>query len=345
MLHTVDLDLERSKTDCPKKDPPGGKHIKRIRCRRDLCTWDATQQYRVDVNNQEQVRKLENSYTIHHFIYTEQPQVVVEDPSNSKRYIGVAGHQRNTAQDHLGWDIILYDVVEFDSPLDQLEYGYISNQIHAPAQESTIEDLAKGVGIAVEDKLLPNEDDAIRKHINKIASDKTEPQRKNIFKKFRSKKSAHESMLPLDGKAANKLASNLEIPYGGDNEESYNATGLYGFIKEAGRSATLMHDGLKIWLEYDEPIYVTGYITHPKPATIHDRRKSWEKEIVRLNDMLYNVACKLTGLPLVEVRKLNRSPFKSYGFLPQIRSKDVTKGGRNQEEGLVDVNGKPIEIA
>jgi len=345
MLHRVDLDLERSKKECPEKNPPGGKHINRVRCRRDFVTWDDRQQYRVDVNNQEQVRKLENSYTLNHFIYTQQPQVVIEDPSNPKRYKGVAGHQRNKAQENLGWDIALYDIVKFNSPLEQLEYGYISNQINTPAQESTIEDLAKGVGIAVEDKLLANEDDVIIKHIHKIASDKTDKQRKNIFRKFRSGTSAHESMQPLDGKAANELAAKHEIPYGGDNEESYSATGLYGFIKEAGRSATLMHDGLKIWLEYDEPIYVTGYITHPKPATLHERRKTWVKDIDHLNEMIYKVACKLTGLPLDEVKKQHEPPFKYYGFLPQIKAPDVTKGGRDQEESLVDVNGKPREIA
>ena len=317
MLHTIDLDLERSLKECPPKDPPGGKYIKRIRCRRDLCTWDLIQQYRVVVNNQEQVRKLENSYTIHHFIYTEQPQVIIVDSSNPKRYIGIAGTQRNQAQENLGWDVALYDLVQFDSPLNQLEYGYISNQIHTPAQESTIEDLAKGVAIALEQKLLPNEDDAIRKHINRIATDKTDPQKRNIFKKVRSRKSAHESMAPLDGKAANEMAAELELPYGGDNEDSYNATGLYGFIKEAGRGSTLMHDGLKIWLTYDEPIYVTGYITHPKPSSLHERRTSWEKEIVRLNDMIYQISSKITGMDLDEVKKLNNSPFISNGFLPQ----------------------------
>ena len=343
MLHTIDLDLERSIKECPPQNPPGGRQIKRIRCRRDLATWPEAQPYRVDVNNQAHVRNLENSYTINHMIYTEPPQVVVVDPDNPKRFIGIIGYQRNKAQENLGWDMAIYDVVEYDTPLAQLEHGFTSNTILTPSAASTIEDIAKGAWLAVERKLIPNENKDIKAYINRVASDKTSSQKRNIFKKVRNKKSAHDSMRPLDGKSANELAAELEIPYGGDSEESYDLTGQYGFIKEPGGFKTVMHDGLRLWLEYDEPIYVTGYITHPNPATIKSRRITWEKEIVRLNEMIYKISAKVTGMDLDKVKELGNSPFVSNGFLPQIISPDVTKGGAHQETSRVNKDGKSLD--
>ena len=343
MLHIIDLDLERSKKECPPQNPPGGKHLKRIRSRRDLTTWPEAQPYRVLVNNQPHVRDLTNSYSINHMIYTEPPQVVVVDPDNPKRFIGIIGYQRNKAQENLGWDMAIYDVVEYDTPLDQLEHGFTSNTVQNPRAGSTIEDLAKGACLAIERKLIPNTDKAIKAHINRIAADKTDPQKRNIFKKVRNKKSAHDSMRPLDGKSANELAAEHEIPYGGGVEESYEVTGQYGFIKEPGGFKTVMHDGLRLWLEYDEPIYVTGYITHPNPATIKSRRNTWEKEIVRLNEMIYKISAKVTGMDLDSVRELGNSPFISHGFLPQIISPDVTKGGKEQETSRVDKDGNSLD--
>jgi hypothetical protein len=278
-------------------------------------------------------------------IYTEPPQVVVVDPDNPKRLIGIIGYQRNKAQENLGWDMAIYDVVEYDTPLAQLEHGFTSNIVQNPRAGSTIEDKAKGACLAVERKLIPNEDKDIKAYINRIASDKTDSQKRNIFKKVRNKKSAHDSMRPLDGKSANELAAELEIPYGGDNEESYEATGQYGFIKEPGGFKTVMHDGLRLWLEYDDPIYVTGYITHPNPATIKSRRITWEKEIVRLNEMIYKISAKVTGMDLNKVKELGNSPFISHGFLPQIISPDATKGGAYTETSRVDKDGKSLDIS
>ena len=62
-----------------------------------------------------------------------------------------------------------------------------------------------------------------------------------------------------------------------------------------------------------------------------------------MNDMLYEVASKLSDVPLDDIKKKGKSPFLFNGFLPQVLSADPTNMGLPVEIGLVDENGQPIE--
>ena len=335
-----DIDIEKSLKQSPPNYPKGVKYIKRIRTLRSNCTWKQDQLFRADVNNLPNVRQLEESYIVNGILYDEPVQVVMVDPDNKDRFSGVTGHHRNEAQATLGWDYAIYDVVEFEKPIDRITFGAISNQ-HKPHASSTDEDLVRVVAMAVKEGSLLNDDKSIKEFIEVIAKDKTEWKQKSIFKKYRIHKSEYDTMLPLDGEKANELAKELGIPFEGD--KNLSASGEYGYVKEPGGYKSVMHDGLKMWVKDDQDIVVTGYITHPKPAKLYKSRKTWKQGIDNMNDFLYEVAAKLTNLKKDDVKKLGLSPFKYGGFLPQVVTNDPKQGGLPKENDIVDVNGQPIE--
>ena len=338
-----DIDLQRSKEQSSSNYPDGVIFKKRIRTLRSNCTWKQDQLFRVDVNNLHNVRQLEESYKVYGILYDEPVQVVMVDPDNKDRFIGVTGHHRNEAQENLGWDYAIYDVVEFKKPIDRITFGAISNQ-HKPRAASTIEDIVKMIAMAVGDGergYLPNDDVSIKAFIDIIAKDRTEFKRRFIFRKYRTIKSKFDSMKPLDGEKANELAGSLEVPYGGD--KNYGDSGEYGYVKDTGGYKSVMHDGLKLWLRDDKDIVVTGYITHPKPSNLYKKRKSWKEDIDNMNNFLYSVAAKLTNMKVEDIKKLNKSPFNYGGFLPQVVTNDPKQGGLPKENGIVDVNGQPVE--
>ena len=337
----IRVDREKSLKECPPNYSKGVNFKKRIREKRDQVTW--SKQYnpsRVGINIKENVNDLADSYTVHGFIHSEPPQVIYVDPNNPKRYIGLAGHNRNEAQERLGWDVAIYDVVEFDTPQDMISFSFKTNDM-LPRAGSTLKDISWGIKIAIEKKWLENTDDAIKDFIKKIASFKTDSQKKTIFKNVRNNISKIKSMRPLDGTSATELAEEIKVPYRGD--AGFDSSGEFGYLKEPLGFKTIMHDGLKLWLEIDEDMLITGYINHPDPSNLHKKRAAIKKEIEKMNDMLYEVASKLSDMPLDEIKKKGKSPFLFNGFLPQVLSADPSNMGLPAEIGLVDENGQPIE--
>ena len=129
-----DMDIKMSLEKNPPIYPTGVTQKKRIRVQRKLCTWPETQEFRVQGKNISNIHQLKDSYLVNGIIYEEPVQVVEVDPNNKDRFIGIAGYHRNAAQELLGWDIAIYDIVEFKTPRDRLKFGYTSNH-HLPAQK------------------------------------------------------------------------------------------------------------------------------------------------------------------------------------------------------------------
>jgi hypothetical protein len=335
-----DIDIEKSLTQSPPNYPKGVKHIKRIRVKRDLCTWPETQDFRVRGKDKDNVSELEESYKAHGLILSEPVQTVEVDPENKDRFKGIGGTHRNKAQSNLGWDYAIYDVLKFESPRVRLVYGFTSNH-HLPAESLTKYDVHKGINEAIKCKSITDDDDSIKDLIDEIAADKSSQTRKSFFKSYRQTHSKFENLEAFGGKEANKKAEELDLPYLGD--VNFEQTGEYGYIKEPGGYKTVMHGGLKLWLADDMDIQLTGYITNPDPDTLMKRRKHDKDDVENLNNFLYKVAAKLTDMPLAEVKAKGKAPFKYNGFLPQVISADPDKGGLPVETGLVDWNGTPIK--
>jgi hypothetical protein len=340
---TINLDLEKSRLECPPEKiyGKGVNFKKRIRVKRDQVTWSGLlNPSRVDINLKQHIKDLTDSYIVHGFIHSEPPQVIYVDPKNPKRYIGLAGHNRNGAQEKLNWDVAIYDVVEFDTPQDMITFSFESNDL-LPRAGSTLKDISNGIKNAIKEKWLENKDDAIKAFIKKIASFKTPSQRRTIFKQVRNNIGVIESMRPLDSDSATDLAEELKVPYKGD--EGFESSGEFGYLKEPLGFKTILYLGLKLWLDKDEDMLITGYVNHPDPSNLKRKRVAIKKEIQTMNSMLYEIASKLTDMPIDEIKKKDKSPFLFNGFLPQVLTADPANMGLPTETGLVNENGQSIE--
>jgi len=337
-----DMDIKKSLEQSPPNYPEGVKQIKRIRVKRDLCTWPKTQEFRRQGKDKDNVSELEESYKANGVILSEPVQVVEVDPENKDRLRGIAGSHRDKAQSNLNWDYAIYDVVEFLSPKARLTFGFTSNH-HLPAESLTKYDIHKGINEAIKCFAINDDDKSIQDFIADIAADKSDRTQKSLFESYRKTHSKFENLEAFGGKEANKKAEELDLPYAGD--VNFEKTGEYGYIKEPGGYKTVMHGGLKLWVDSPQnmDIQLTGYITNPDPATLMKRRKHDKDDVDNLNNFLYKVAAKLTDMSLDEIKAKGKAPFKYNGFLPQVISADPGKGGLPIETNVVDWNGKPFE--
>ena len=337
---TQDIDREKSLKLCPPNYSAGVIHKKRIRIRRDLCTWPETQEFRVQGKSKDNVAKIEESYKAKGLLLSEPVQVVEVDPQNKNRFCGVSGTHRNKAQANLGWDVAIYDVVEFETPRARLVFGGTSNH-HNQADPLTKHDIHKLVSKAIQTKAIADDDVSLKDFIDEVAADRSAQTKRSLFKSYRQTHSKFENLEAFGGNEANKKAEELNLPHLGD--VNFEQTGEYGYIKEPGGYKTVMHSGLKLWLDVDEDILLTGYITNPDPTTLSKRREHDKKDVDNLNNFLYEIASKLTDMPLDEVKKLGKAPFKYNGFLPQVISADPGKGGLPVETNVVDADGTPFK--
>jgi len=335
-----DIDIEKSLKQSPPSYPTGVIFIKRIRVKRDRCTWPETQEFRVQGKNIDNISSLKNSYLVNGLLYDEPVQVVEVDPNNKDRFIGIAGYHRNAAQEKIGWDVAIYDVVEFKTPRDRLSFGYTSNH-HRPAQSTDKYDIFKGIKTAIDSDFISDNKADILNLLDIIAADKTLTQRESFYTSYRKEHSMFENLESFGSIKANEKAEELQIPHLGKKGEP--ETGDYGYIKAPGGHYNVIYDGCKLWLEDGRDIYVTGYITNPNPVKLKERRKTEKENIINLSEFLYKVASKLTDVPVEEIRAKGKSPFKYNGFLPQVISADPTNGGLPVEIGKVDFDGTPME--
>ena len=79
---TINLDLEKSRLECPPEKiyGKGVNFKKRIRVKRDQVTWSGLlNPSRVDINLKQHIKDLTDSYIVHGFIHSEPPQVIYVD--------------------------------------------------------------------------------------------------------------------------------------------------------------------------------------------------------------------------------------------------------------------------
>ena len=334
------FDLELSRTESTPEYPEGVIFVKRIVVKRNTIDWSEKYQVRDGiyiVPNQVKIRK---SYEENGFLYSEGVQVVTKSVTSDKEFEGVAGFNRNSAQDDLSWDTTIVDVVEFESELRRIEYGYESNHDFAPKAGNTEGDIFHGINETINAGHLDRTDDvAIKRFIDKIAADFSKGERDTFFKKFRKQVSQYSNMVPMDSAKANKTCKEMGLQYGGDKNP--NADG-FGYAKDKGGSKTTFHDGMTISTNNNGAVIkIYGYISSPKPSTLSSSRKVWMEQFEAQREFHFVVASKTSGIPISTLRKNGWYPFRFGGFLPQ----DVTPVGAlkaPKESTLIDVDGKSM---
>ena len=347
----VIFDIAKSKELCPPiYYPKGVTHVKRIVLKRNNVTYAA------DLNSRElhvqtnEVGPLITSFTVNGFIHTQRPPTIKVDPNNPDRFLGLSGYHRNHVAELLGWDTMIYDVLEFDTPLDERKWRTTSNHHLVPAISMTENDIIKQIKEAIECKEIANNDTEIQNFIDVIAADKTVPQRKKIFKNLRLRVSDSSTLRSYHSKggvmSAQEFAIKHNLPFEGDLR--YEQTNKLGYFNHSPTPKTSLFGAKKNSMLYGKPVYFYTWIKEPKaaPALYEQRKIQVEKfkEFIKEDCLFIQHMAKKCGKDLELDNLIENHPFLIGGFMDQDISPCVDKSGGPKEDGVVDVYGNPVIV-
>jgi hypothetical protein len=354
----VHFDIELSKKLCPPKDPTDrfgrkiGRFIKRIVIKRDLVSYDKDANPRVHNIKPENVIKIRDSFEVNGFILTESPPGIEVDSNDPNRYIGLSGFNRNEAAGALGWDVMIYDVYEFDSPKARRIYRSASNQHKTPHTDMTKSDILKEVNLAIRNKEIENNETSIRELVEELAADKTKTIRDTIYTNVTNMNGSSDNIRLYhdsgNGEASLlKLADELNLPVKGDKR--YRQTNKLGYLISSATQKTTLYDAKKLSQSYNwDNVEFRAHIEDAKETpAIYKQREEWQqkyKNFLRVDAEFVQEVMKRCGFKCDIDTILAKYPFQFKGFAPQVITPDATKGGRPIEENIVDAYGKEISI-
>ena len=354
----VHFDIELSKKLCPPKDPTDrfgrkiGRFIKRIVIKRNLVSYDKNANPRVHNIKPENVIKIRDSFEVNGFILTESPPGIEVDSNDPNRYIGLSGYNRDEAAGALGWDVMLYDVYEFDSPKARRIYRSSSNQHRTPHTDMTKSDIVKEVNLAIRNKEIPNDDASILDFVEELAADKTQTVRDTISNTVkRANGSSDNIRLYHDSGSGDasllKLASDLNLPVKGDKR--YRQTNKLGYLISSATQKTTLYDAKKLSQSYNwQNVEFRAHIEEAKETpAIYKQREDWQqkyKNFLRVDAEFVQEVMNRCGFKCDIDTILEKYPFEFKGFAPQVITPDATKGGKPIEETIVDAYGKEISV-
>lgn len=344
------FDVELSLKLSPPRKSPGVKFVKRIIIRRDKVTYPDFEQTRVHAVKQTNVVQIRNSLEVNGWIHSEQPPFGYVDPDSKERFIGISGFNRNAAMSQLGWDTMLFDVYEFESPLAKRIAKTKANQHLTPFSTNTNQDLVKQVLLAIKSKEINSDEMSIKKMIEEIASDKVSSERKKILDTVITQRGGSDTIRTYHtGKgeySTEEIALKLSLPYKGD--EHFKMFGKLGYISSMKTPKTALYDAKVLSNDYGgAKVSFISFIEDPKEQPkIYEQRKKHKESITQFMrkdaEFVLNIL-KTYGVNTTIEDILKKYPIIFGGFLPQVITPDGTKGGKPKEEFLVDEFGKDIK--
>lgn len=355
------LNIEESLKNCPPTKNPAYLRLPddiRSQCvflgRKILPTkqvdYSVENQTRVLKVKQDKVGEIRSSFEVSGFVHTEYPPAI--KPSERKNfYVGLVGHTRNQVFSELDVSHMMYDMWGFTSPLAERLFNGCHNQVFTPREPHSKQDIIFQILEAIEKNEIPNTDVAIRDMIKILAADKTEKERKTIFKKVRENKSKFSHIATYhSGEGTNstsEFAKKYNVPY--KREANYESTGKLGYIPPYSKPVTNVYNSKMQMTDENNLLdyYFTFYVSNPTPGTLKQKRKVILQEF---NDMLLHEATFIKlimdkiGVDVDKDKILNALPWHYSGFLAQDMQPIPEKYGRMKEEGVVDVDGNPYQF-
>ena len=268
----------------------GTKFIKRHVMRRDKVMFLKSGQTKVEVNVQQNITDIKESFLAKGWDHKEQPLVYCISPDGNE---GDEGYHRDAAADAIGWETLLFDQIEYDSPLDQEVSKHNSNNGN-PKKENRVKDTVKSVkrvvakGLIVTCRIKDPEEKQLKDLIARLTPHKLDPYRKKVLKKYRTQDSGIATLVTWDADKINAYCAELKLPFAGDT--NYESTGKVGYAKPQGTMKALMHDCMtlivndKVPTDDDGnyiPIEIRGFIDdpNPDPKILKRQRTKWLKSL------------------------------------------------------------------
>jgi len=307
-------------------DKAGITHKKRIVVERSSIDWSGSKwQIREGVYDFKNVIEIVSSLKTYGYLPTEKPQVVIRAPvGHPTEFIGIAGFNRDEAQNLLEWSTTVVDVVDYENPIDLRVFSHGTNHVTTPSAPCTTGDFVKSVEAAIECGEIDRTEEEVVKLVKAIV-ERHRPKVINAVIKAVISNIEYGNTLhrPFDGALANKFAKDK---FGIDTGKNYCA-----FVRPNGESKTTFWDGMKASIASDSDITLYGYIEQPKPATLDKQRQVWMKQFANLGKFWQDIIETGCG----ERPPIENCPFVFGGFLPQNETPDPTKGGSPTETELV----------
>jgi hypothetical protein len=353
----LNFDIKKSLEECPPEKRYMRKEIRddvefvaRVELPLDKVSYRRKDQVRIKEVDMDAVGFLKESLFTHGFIHTEYPPVIIEDSDKPGYYDGESGFNRNAACIALGQDTFLFDVYRFKSPYALWVYKSISNHTFTPQKGNTKEDLAQQIVMAIDQNLFVDTDVEIKRQIDIIAADKSEKERKNIFKLVRSFKGEYSHLKTYHAgtgiRSTTEAAKKFNLAHEG--EKNLAATGKFGYIPPQASPVTAFAGSRKLIAKYGyRPIEFTLFIPSPLPEPQLTKQREERLELFNkqkdIEAKYLKVMMEQFGLDVSLQDILSKLPQYTNGFLPQHENPDPKKGGRPTEETIVDVNGRPVK--
>ena len=341
------FDIAKSLQEYPVNYPKGVNFQHRIEIERSFVD------YREDGNMREkhiiwsEIPRIKDSFTVNGWVHTEKVPTVKLDPDNNKRYIGLSGFHRNAAAEQLGIEKMMYDVLSFDSPLDELKWATTSNHTISFGLANTKDDIVKQTIRAIQEKMITSDIQDIRDLIAILAADKTQQAQKDILKKVTSRtNNIGATMLSYhtEGGAfsTQEFAEKFNIPCGGT--QRFSQTKRIGYISGI-LPKTSLFDGKQLATEHGTDIDMYFWIQNPKPGELNKQRKLFTKrfnEFIEADCLSMQKIAKQSGFDIDLKTLIKNHPMKLRGFLAQDISPDPFNGGKPKEYGVVDMSGNHV---
>tara|TARA_B100000900_G_scaffold224279_1_gene190257 strand:- start:409 stop:1425 length:1017 start_codon:yes stop_codon:yes gene_type:complete len=316
---------------------PGVKFVKRIVMNRDKVSYKIDEQIREEDAGEDRVKKLIPSYRQRGFIYSKPPQAIMIDPSDPKRYSGLAGFGRHEAQDILGITHMMYDILEFDKPLYKEAFKVNSNDTddHVPATLNTKTTIIKSVVNAVTAGIVEDDDDAILQYLSLICRSRPD-WHSTILSTIRKEHIARfDTMKAWNTSSAKKYAKKNDLPYEGNGNK--NVAGL-GYVRKWTSAKNVFWDSMIMSYKYGfKKVGLITWVDEPNPATLEGDRQKIRSEFSKMEGIFQLWIANYLDMGIDEVRKRGkgRFPMEFTGFLPQDTSPNTDNGGEPIENTIV----------
>ena len=336
---SIKFDIPRSLKESPPIYPEGVTFKRRIVTNRNnLIRQFQPRNLTLQLDN---IAPIRISYEVNSILYDQPVKATEVNQEDSKKLNLLAGYTRDAAEEELGWDATMVDVLEFDTPRIRREFMYTTNIVQNPRTGNTNADLAKGIVDAINEGSVKNDDIDILAFLDVVAADKTEKQKAAILRLARKLKSPYGNMMPFDGPRANARLKELGYQYGGQSNKDVEGI---AYARPTGYSKGVFWDALEIAKKYGgttfAPVTIYGYIENPKPSELKADRKSWLEDFNKMKEKMIDIVAFGMDMDIAPVRDTIKSPFVFGGFLPQ----DITTNSSNKirETNLVDEFGNPF---
>lgn len=308
-----------------------------------IVTFRPEDQIRPEDAGEDRVAVVEGSYSNLGFLYNKIPQAVIVDPNNPKRFLGVVGFGRDEAQENLGWESAIYDVIEYDKPIDLESFKVNSNddEDHVPAFPNTKATIIKSVVSAIDKKVIADDDDAILAYLKRIARSKPkwhEPILTTIRKEHISR---WPTMKALSTARAKKEAIRLNLPFEGNKNKKKSSL---GYARKFTSLKNFFWDGMTMSVKYGwKKVYLSTWVDEPNPQSLPTDREHIKNEFDKMEDMFNVWVSHYLDMPIEKVREKSegRFPLIFNGFFAQDEEKQTDDGGVPKEVDLVGEDGKP----